>query len=121
MVRQFRKKEFEILVCIDLVCLGGFYETVQDGTGFCTIIGLDDYEVLPTESKWPYSLLSVIVIHRDVSVGKKLTEILFLMDAVRKCFTDGAVVGDLLVFRFYPLEVGIYSRQEMLLTLLFAI
>ena len=43
------------------------------------------------------------------------------MDAVRKCFADGAVVGDLLVFRFYPLEVGIYSRQEMLLTLFFAI
>ena len=68
MVRKFRKKELEILVCVDLIGLSSFYETIQDGTGFRSVIGLDYDEVLPADGERTDGLFGVVVIQGNVSI-----------------------------------------------------
>ena len=109
-VRQFRKKELEVLVGVDLIGLRSLYEAIQDSAGFCPVIGLYDDEILPAKSEWSNGLLGVVVIHRDVSVRKELPKVFFLMNTVSQSLANSAVVSNLFVFRFCPLEIGIYSR-----------
>ena len=52
MFGNFSKKQLKILVGIKLVGLGCFNEAVEYGTGFCTIIGFDQDEILPTYGEW---------------------------------------------------------------------
>ena len=52
MFGNFSKKQLKILVGIKLVGLGRFNEAVEYGTGFCTIIGFDQDEILPTYGEW---------------------------------------------------------------------
>ena len=50
MFGYFSKKQFKILVGIKLVGLGCFNEAVEYGTGFCTIIGFDQDEILMSDA-----------------------------------------------------------------------
>ena len=43
------------------------------------------------------------------------------MNAVGKSLANGAVVGDLFIFQFYPREISIYFLRENKLTLFFAV
>ncbi len=60
MFGNFSKKQLKILVGIKLVGLGCFNEAVEYGTGFCTIIGFDQDEILPTYGEWTDSLLGIL-------------------------------------------------------------
>lgn len=51
MIGKFCKQKFEVLVRVQVVGLGGLNETVENSTGLCTFRSIDDYEILPAESK----------------------------------------------------------------------
>ena len=121
MIRYLRKEKFKVFVCVKLVGLGGFCETVKNSTGLCAFIGLDHNEVLPADSEWPDGLFGIIVIHGYISVLKELPEVLFLIDAVSQSFPDGAVVGNLIIFGFCPLEINVNPLLKMLLTLFLSV
>ncbi len=55
MFGNFSKKQLKILAGIKLVGLGCFNEAVEYGIGFCTIIGFNQDETLPTYGEWTYS------------------------------------------------------------------
>ena len=51
MLGHFCKQQLEILVGIKAVCFGCFSQAVYDGTGFGTLIGFGDHEVLAAYGK----------------------------------------------------------------------
>lgn len=53
--------------------------------------------------------------------AKELPEVLLLIDAVSQCFTDGTVVGNLIIFGFCPLEINVNPLLKMLLTLFLSV
>ena len=63
MIRYLRKEKFKVFVCVKLVGLGGFCETVKNSTGLCAFIGLDYNEVLPADSEWPDNLFGILSEH----------------------------------------------------------
>ena len=46
---------------------------------------------------------------------------MFLIDTVSQCFTDGTVVGNLIIFDFCPLEINVNPLLKMLLTLFLSV
>ena len=121
MFGNFSKKQLKILVGIKLVGLGCFNEAVEYGTGFCTIIGFDQDEILPTYGEWTDSLLGIVVVERYVAIFKEFTQVLFLVDAVGKCPADSTVVCDLVILCFCLRKVVVNHIFKMLLTLLFTV
>ena len=65
MFGNFSKKQLKILVGIKQVGLGCFNEALESGTGFCTIIGFDQDEILPTYGEWTDSLLGILFLYMD--------------------------------------------------------
>lgn len=59
-----------------------------------------------------------VVIHRDITVIQESTEILLLVDAVGKSFSDHGVMSDLAVFELCPRKIVIRLRQKDSLSLL---
>jgi hypothetical protein len=56
-VGWFLKKKLEILVGVELICLGSLRETIQDSTGFCTVVRFNYDEIISPESKRSNGLL----------------------------------------------------------------
>ena len=71
------------------------------------MVGLDQNEVLPPDRKGTDGLLGRVVVHRDVTIGKELPEILLLVDAVAEGSSDRPFLCYLGIFQFSPLEIGI--------------
>ena len=102
MLRNLSEKQIEVLKGIQSICFGCFNQAVQDSTGFGSIGRFDQNKIFPTKSKWTDCLLGVVIVHRDVAIGEKDTQMFFLIDAVCKSFADGTVWGYLGIFLFYP-------------------
>lgn len=121
MLRNLSEKQIKILKGIQIICFGCFNQSVQDNTGFGSIGRFNQNKIFPTKSKWTDCLLGVVIVHRNVAIGEKDTQIFFLIDAVCKSFADGTVWDYLGIFLFYPREISINFLRENKLTLLLAI
>ena len=62
---QLRKKKFKILVGVKVIGSGCFDKAVKNGTCFCSIIRLNDHEVLTPYGKGTDGLLSILCEHSD--------------------------------------------------------
>ena len=101
------EKQFQILIGVNLIGLGCFYEAVKHGAGFCTIVGFHENEVLSADGKRTDSLFRIVVIGWNHSVIQEYTKVFFLIDAVSESFPDSAVMCDLTVLLFYPFEISV--------------
>ena len=63
------KKQFQILIGVNLIGLGCFYKAVKHGAGFCTIVGFHYNEVFSADGKGTDSLFCIVVIGRNHSVS----------------------------------------------------
>ena len=120
-LRNLSEKQIKILKGIQSIYFGCFNQAVQDSTGFCSIGRFNQNKIFSTKSKWTDCLLGVVIVHRNVAIGEKDTQIFFLIDAVCKSFADGTVWGYLGIFLFYPCEISINFLRENKLTMLLAI
>ena len=100
MIRDNGEKHFKVLIRVQVVRFCSFYKAVDYCAGFCSMIGLDQHEVLPSDRKGTDGPLRRIVIHRDVAVAKELPEVLLLVDAVTKSFSDRPLRCHLGIFQF---------------------
>lgn len=121
MIRDNGEKHFKVLIRVQVVRFCSFYKTVDHCAGFRPMIGLDQHEVLPSDRKGTDGPLRRIVIHRDVAVAKELPEVLLLVDAITKSFSDRSLLCHLGIFQFGPLEIGINFLLKDKLTLFQAV
>ena len=89
----------QVLINLQVVGLGGFHQTVDRGTGLCTVDGVKDVPVGSTNSKGPDGSLYRRIINGNFSIFQEYPQIFFLVHTVLQtifCFlTDdtGKVLG----------------------------
>ena len=118
MIRNYCKKQLQIIHGDQVIRLCGLYDAVDHGTGFGSVVRLDHNEVLSPDRERTDGLFSRIVVHGNFAVGQEDTEIGLLVDAVGKGPADRTVMGDLGILLFYPCEIGVHFILKEKLTLL---
>ena len=82
MIRDDCEPHFKVLIRVQVVCFCSLYKTVDHCAGFCPMVGLDQNKALLPDRKGADGPLGRVVVHRDVTIGKELPEILLLVDSV---------------------------------------
>ena len=54
MVGHYREEIFKVIIDIDVIGQSGLNKAVSDGTGFCSVNGVDVHPVLPSEGERTY-------------------------------------------------------------------
>ena len=63
MLRNLRKKVFEVLVGFDQVCFCGFCEAVKDSSGFEAVLRFYDNKAFATDCEETDGRLSIVIAH----------------------------------------------------------
>ena len=56
MLRNNREQHLKVLIGIQIVCLGGLYQTVQHSAGPGAMVGVDEHKVLAPVYSWTKEL-----------------------------------------------------------------
>lgn len=87
---QFCEYILQIIINPETVGFGGLHQTVHDGTGLGTTDGIHIDPVLTTDSERADGALSHVVVHGNITVMQKDTEIRFLIQTVLQGFVGVA-------------------------------
>ena len=77
---------FKILIWLQLVCLRCFGYAVDDCRTGGSIDGIDHFPVLLAGAESADGTFTGVIIHRDIPIFKKYTQIPFLVQGIGKCF-----------------------------------
>ena len=117
MLGQFGKKEFQILVSVETVCLGRFDDAVKHCAGLGAVVGFHDDKVLSPDGERADRLLGMIVVGRNVAVRQENAKVLFLIDAVGKRLANIAATRYMVVLGLCPREISVNLWLKLFLTL----
>ena len=115
MIRDDCEPHFKVLIRVQVVCFCSLYKTVDHCAGFCPMVGLDQNKALLPDRKGADGPLGRVVVHRDVTIGKELPEILLLVDSVAEGISNRPVLCYLSIFQLSPLKIGIKIAEGFLL------
>lgn len=87
---QFCEYILQIIINPETVGFGGLHQTVHDGTGLGTTDGIHIDPVLTVDSERADGTLSRVVVHGNITVMQKDTEIRFLIQTVLQGFVGVA-------------------------------
>ena len=82
MFRNFCQQVYKIIMMFQVVCFFGFCKTVDDGIGISSCHCVNHFPVLLDDSESPYCLLCGIVIHRNLTIFQKYSQISLVVDGV---------------------------------------
>lgn len=120
MLGQFLEKILKVFVYLQIVCLGGLNEAIEDSAGLSAVWRIDVDPVLSSDRERTDGLLSGIVVHRDATVGQEPAKKFFLVDTVPKPFAGGSFLGQHGVYFFCPRKEVVDQGLKKLLPIPFS-
>ena len=79
---DFRQQMLQILVDLQVVCLGGLHQTVDGCAGFGTVDGVNDVPVGATNGKGADSTLRCGVVDRNIPILQEYFQVFLLVYTV---------------------------------------
>ena len=85
---------FQIFVDPETVCFCSLYQTVHDGTGFCSADGIHVDPVLTPKGEGTDGTFCGVVVHGNFPVSQEEPEIFLLVQTVLECLVGTASGGN---------------------------
>lgn len=117
MLRDHGQQVLEVPVGVKAVGLGRFCDAVDRGTRFRTLYRVDHDPVLLSDTETSDGSFRGIVIHGDLTILEEVTEVLLLVEAVRKTVSGLGLFGDLRTVLLQPCKESIDKRLHKHLAL----
>ena len=108
----------QVRVCLQVVCLCCFDDSVNNSAGLCAFRCIDQDPVFSPDRKWPNGDLCRIIIQRHRWIIQEYTQVPFLIQGIGKSLPDGGECVNQITFATNPLEKVIYQWFDDLLRLL---
>ena len=116
---QFCEYILQIIINLETVGFGGLHQTVHDGTDLGTTDGIHIDPVLTVDSEGADGTFCRVVVHGNITVIQKDTEMRFLIQTVLQGFVGVATGWNGLYGFFYPREISVNFRGEFPMMIVF--